>query len=52
MANVVPEGVLANVGEVEALPLEDRAVVTLKQTVQPAYDGPFEPLKAAFRRGG
>src|SRR4029077_15645165 len=50
--NVVTERVLANIREIEALPFEDRSVVTLKQSVQPAEDGPLKPPKAALRRGG
>src|SRR4029077_19968403 len=52
VANVVTERVLADVREIEALPLEDRSVVTLKQPAQPADDGPFEPPKTALRCGG
>ena len=50
--HVVAEDVLADVREVEAVSFEDRAVVALQQTVEPADDGPLEPLQAALSSGG
>src|SRR5439155_960686 len=52
MTDVVAEGVLADVREVQALAFEDRAVVALKEAVEPAHDGPLKTLEPALRRGG
>ena len=51
VAHVVAGLVLAQVGEVDALPVEQRAVVALQQAVEPADDLPVEPLQDALRRG-
>ena len=50
VADVVAGLVLAQVGEVEAVAAEQRAVVALEQAVQPADDLPVEALEDAFRR--
>ena len=48
--DVVAVLVLAQVREVDAVAAEQRAVVTLKQAVEPADDLPVEALEEAFRR--
>jgi hypothetical protein len=42
--------VLAQVGEVDAVAVEQRPVVPLEQPVEPADDLPVEPLEDALRR--
>ena len=50
VADVVPGLVLAQVGEVHAVAVEQAAVVALQQAVQPADDLPVEALEDALRR--
>ena len=48
--DVVAEHVFADVGEVEAVAAEHRAVVALKESVETTDDGPLEPAQPAVRR--
>jgi hypothetical protein len=48
--DVVAVLVFAQVREVDAVAAEQRAVVALKQAVEPADDLPVEALEEAFRR--
>ena len=48
--DVVAGLVLAQVGEVDAVAVEQAPVVALEQAVQPADDLPVEPLEDALRR--
>ena len=50
VADVVAGLVLAQVGEVDAVAVEQAPVVALEQPVEPADDLPVEPLEDAFRR--
>ena len=50
VADVVAGLVLAQVGEVHAVAVEQAAVVALEQAVQAADDLPVEALEDAFRR--
>ena len=50
VADVIAELVLAQVGEVDAVPAEQAPVVALEQAVQPADDLPVEALEDALRR--
>jgi hypothetical protein len=42
--------VLAQVGEVQPVAVEQRSIVPLEQAVEPADDLPVEPLEDALRR--
>ena len=50
VADVVAVLVLAQVGEIDAVPAEQAPVVALEQAVQPADDRPVEALEDALRR--
>ena len=50
VADVVAELVLAQVGEVDAVAVEQGPVVALEQAVEPADDLPVEALEDALRR--
>jgi len=50
VADVVARLVFTQVGEVDAVAVEQRAVVALQQAVEPADDLPVEALEDALRR--
>ena len=47
MPHIVVVLVFAQVGEIEAVAAEQRAVVAVQQAVEPAHDRPFEPAQEA-----
>src|SRR5205085_5567927 len=51
VADVVAERVFADVGEVQPLAFEDRAVVALEESVETTDDRPVQPLEAALSSG-